>query len=74
MGIFFAAFSLLNLLGVPVCAKLRQAEELINLFLFVISSQIFIVLACENKVQALFFCHRQGTWINVASVNFPHSL
>lgn len=74
MGIFFAAFSLLNILGVPVCVKLWQPEELINLFLFVISSQILIVLACESKVQALLFCRRQGTWINVASVNFPRRL
>lgn len=75
MGIFFAAFSLLNILRVPVCTKLWQPEELINLLLFMISSQTFITLASENKVRtSLFFCNRQGTRINIASVSFPRRL
>lgn len=43
MGISFGAIALLNILRVPVCIKPQQSEELINLSLFMISSQIYSI-------------------------------
>lgn len=43
MGISIGAIALLNILRVPVCIKPRQSEELINLSLFMISSQIYSI-------------------------------
>lgn len=55
MGTLFAYLYLWNILRVPVRMKPRQSEELINLFLFMITSQTFIILAFRNKVQTSLF-------------------
>lgn len=70
MGVLFASFYLLNMLNmliVPVCKKLCQSEALITLFLLMISSQTFIILAFKNMGQAsLFFMYQAGTkyWLH----------
>lgn len=55
MGTLFAYLYLWNILRVPVRMKPRQSEELINLFLFMITSQTFIILTFRNKVQTSLF-------------------